>query len=140
LAYGMARQGLLPARLGRIHPRRHTPHVAIAALMIVVLVLALSGDLTALAQATSALLLAVFIVINGALLILKKRPGEPPGQFEVPSFVPAVGIVVCLLILLHVKTRALAIAGILLLVIVLLYALMRPKALTEDQLAEIAED
>src|SRR3990172_9699232 len=36
LLYGMARQGLLPAVLGRVPAKRHTPHVAILTLLVLV--------------------------------------------------------------------------------------------------------
>ena len=54
LLYGMARQQLLPAVLGRVHPRRHTPHIAIFTLLALVLVLALSGGDDAVKQLASA--------------------------------------------------------------------------------------
>jgi APA family basic amino acid/polyamine antiporter len=88
LLYGMARQGLMPAALGRVHPRRRTPHVAILTLLAVVVVLAMSGGADAvrrLADATALLLLSSFIVVNMSLIVLKRRPGEPAGGFEVPA-------------------------------------------------------
>jgi amino acid transporter len=121
LAYGMARQGLLPAALGQVHPRRRTPHVAILTLMALVLVLVMLGDISVLASATSALLLMVFIVINAALIVLKRRPDEPKGAFEVPEFVPAGGIVVCAALLTRAQPKSLGIAAALLAGIVVLY-------------------
>jgi amino acid transporter len=131
LTYGMARQGLLPAPLGRLHPGTRTPHVAILALLAVVVALMLSGDITQLASATVLLLLAVFSLVNIALFILQRRPNEPRGGFEVPSFVPALGALVCLALLLNrVATgdwRAPALAGAVLVAIAALYAVVRPR-------------
>ena len=131
LTFGMARQGLLPAALGRIHPGTRTPYVAIAALFVVVVALMLSGDITQLASATVLLLLAVFALVNIALLVLKRRPGEPRGGFEVPAFVPALGALVCLALLVNrVATgdwRAPALAGAVLVAIAALYAVVRPR-------------
>jgi amino acid transporter len=76
LTYGMARQGLLPAVLGRVHPRTRTPHVAVGALLVVVVALMLAGDIGQLASATVLLLLAVFACVNVALLVLQRRPGR----------------------------------------------------------------
>jgi APA family basic amino acid/polyamine antiporter len=79
------------------------------------------------------LLLLVFTVVNGALFVLKRRRNEKPGRFEVPLFVPALGAVVCLiLIVVRVSTgdwRAPALAGALLLGCLGIYALMRRTAL-----------
>jgi APA family basic amino acid/polyamine antiporter len=121
LIYGMARQGLLPAVLGRIHPKRRTPHVAILCLMAIVMALALAGDISVLAKATAVLLLTVFTVINGALVVLKNRPGEPRGTLEVPMVIPICGMAVCILLLAHARLQELLLAGALLLVIVVLY-------------------
>src|SRR5688572_25316539 len=87
LVYGMARQGFVPAVLGRVHHARRTPHVAIVVLLVIVLVLALVGDISQLASATSLLLLGSFTLVNAALVVLKRRAGEPRGQFEIPTII-----------------------------------------------------
>ena len=131
LTFGMARQGLLPKALGRIHPGTRTPHVAIAVLFVIVVALMLSGDITQLASATVLLLLAVFALVNISLVVLQRRPGEQRGGFEVPSFVPALGALVCLALLLNrVATgdwRAPALAGAVLVAIGALFAVVRPR-------------
>jgi amino acid transporter len=131
LIYGMAHQGLLPLRFGEIHAERRTPHVAILALFLVAMPLALFGTIAELAAATVLLLLLVFAVVNAALFVLKRRPGEKHGYFEIPLAVPALGALVCLvLVVVRVGTgdwRAPAIAGVLLLGAVLIYALVRPR-------------
>ena len=98
LAYGMARLKLLPRALGRVHARRRTPHVAVATLLFIITALMLSGDIAQLASATVLLLLAVFTIINIALLILQRRSGEAKGAFEVPSIVPIGGAIICALL------------------------------------------
>jgi amino acid transporter len=131
LTYGMARQGLLPSVLGRLHEGTRTPYMAILALFVIVVALMLSGDITQLASATVLLLLAVFSLVNLALLVLQRRPDEPRGGFEVPSFVPALGALVCLALLVNrVATgdwRAPALAGAVLVAIAALYAVVRPR-------------
>ena len=148
LLYGMARQGLMPAVFGRIHPTRHTPHVAILILLGVVLVLAMSGGADAvrqLADATALLLLCSFIVVNTSLIVLKLRPGEAPGDFEVPIVVPALGVLVNVTMIIARITsttaggRALAIAGAIIGGIVTLYFIVRPRNVTEKSLAAVDE-
>lgn len=135
LIYGMSRQNLLPDVLGRIHAGRQTPHIAILALLLVLVPLALAGSITELASATVLLLLFVFTVVNAALAVLKLRPGEPKGAFELPLAVPVTGAVVCaILIVFRVATgnwEAPAIAGVLLAGIVVIYAWLRPKPLDD---------
>ena len=132
LIYGMAHQGLLPLRFGDVHAERRTPHVAILALFLVAMPLALFGTIAELAAATVLLLLLVFAVVNAALFVLKRRPGEKRGYFEIPLAVPALGALVCLvLVVVRVGTgdwRAPSIAGFLLLASAVIYAIVRPKA------------
>ena len=132
LVYGLARQGLAPRALGAVHPRRRTPHIAIFALLIIVVVLAISGNVAQLASATSVLLLGVFIFVNAALIILKRRPNEPRGYFEVPLVVPVAGMIACAVILSHAKPPALLTALALLAGIAVLYLIMRPRSVVPE--------
>ncbi|MHA1518215.1 MAG: APC family permease, partial [Alphaproteobacteria bacterium] len=129
LLYGMARQGLLPQLLGKVHIDRRTPHVAILFLFLILVPLALAGTIAELASATVLLLLSVFTVVNGALFILQGRKGEEPGRFEIPRIIPALGAFVCLaLIVVRVLSgdwQAPAIAGALLLGCLAIFVAMR---------------
>jgi amino acid transporter len=131
LIYGMSRQKLLPETFGRVHEGRRTPHIAIVALLALLIPLALLGSIKELASATVLLLLFVFTIVNGALAILQARPGEALGRFEIPRFIPVLGIFVCAaLILVRLMSSdwvAPALAGGLLAGILLIYALLRPK-------------
>jgi amino acid transporter len=99
--------------------------------LLVVVPLALIGTIADLAAATVLLLLAVFAVVNGALFVLKRRPGEPRGYFEISPLVPALGVAVCLILVgVRVVTGDLGapvIAGVLLLGSAGIYALLRPR-------------
>ena len=138
LLYGMSRQGLLPAALGTVHPTRQVPQRAALTLLAVVAGLVMIGDISALAAATSLLLLSAFVVVNTALLVLKGRRDEPIGQFEIPAAVPLLGAVVCLCLiaarLLDPKANpdAPMIAGGIIGISALLYLVMRPKNVVLD--------
>ncbi|MEX2309788.1 MAG: APC family permease [Pirellulales bacterium] len=149
LLYGMARQGLLPAVLGRVHRTRNTPHVAILTLLVMVLILALSGGadgVRTLASATGLLLLFSFMVVNTALIVLKLRPGEPVGAFEVPILVPALGVLINATLIIarltdrEANLRAPIIAGVIVLGVSILYVLIRPKNITEEVLATVEQE
>ena len=131
LIYGMARQGLLPQRLGDVHAARRIPHFAVASLFLVLAPLALLGTIAELAAATVLLLLFVFMVVNGALFILKGRDGERRGRFEIPRAIPAFGALTCLiLIVVRVATgdwQAPALAGALLFGAFALHVLIQRK-------------
>ena len=136
LLYGMARDRHLPRALSRIHPVRRTPYVAIGLIFVVIVLLILWGDISELASATVLLLLLVFSVINSALVILKLRPGEPQGAFELPIAVPALGAVVCF-VMFATRVwagdwRAPMIAGVLLLGVAALRLWTRPHGLAQS--------
>lgn len=125
LTYGMAREGLLPAVLGRVHPVRATPWVAVLVVFALTVALAVSGGVKVLAQTTSLLLLCVFTVLHAALLRLKRRETVPdPEVFRVPAWLPAIGIVLCGGLALQFPAAAYARAGIVLAVGAVLYPLL----------------
>ena len=139
LLYGMSRQGLLPAVLGRVHATRQSPHIAVGVLFVIVSLLILSGGVKQLAESTVLLLLIVFTVVNLSLAVLQRRPGEPRSGFEPPRFVPILGALVCaLLMVVRVQTAitstdknqhtAPLIAGAILLISLALYAVLKPKS------------
>jgi amino acid transporter len=90
--YGMSEAGWLPRWLGRVHPRRRTPHYATALMTAGVLVLALWLPLVTLATATSFLILVVFALIHAALLRVKRRHPAVPGARVYPPWIPAAGL------------------------------------------------
>ncbi len=127
LVYGMANQGLLPKPLARVHEKRRTPYLAVSVLFVLLLILALSGDVSSLAKSTSVLLLCCFILVNTALVILKLRKDEARGSFEIPLFVPILGAIVCACLLVNAQGPELSTAGIILAIIAALYFVLRPK-------------
>jgi amino acid transporter len=129
LIYGMSGQGLLPSLVGRIHTTRRTPHIAIAALLALLLLLAIVGQIADLAAATVLLLLVIFIAVNASLVVLKRRPGEVRGSFEIPLALPIAGVAVCAVLLVtrlaSSDWRAPALAALLLAGILAMYAALR---------------
>ncbi len=130
LLYGMARDKRLPAGIGRVHATRRTPHIAVLIVLAILAALVLIGDIGPLADATVLLMLLVFSIVNIALVILKMRPDEPKGGFEIPTAVPLLGAVVCFaLFAIRVTSgdmTATTIAGVLLAVIGVLYIVVKP--------------
>jgi amino acid transporter len=89
--YGLGRF-LRPLRVfHHAHKRFGTPVLATMLATAVTVTLALSAPLLALAELTSAVLLLVFIAINGALIMLKRGGPPPVGVFVAPGWVPWAG-------------------------------------------------
>lgn len=102
LLYGMARQGVLPQFLGKVHSTRRSPWIAILfstalaiALVVYVNLDTESGIVGSLGGTTALLLLCVFAVVNVSLLVLR-RDKAPADAFRSPTFIPVVGAVLCL--------------------------------------------
>lgn len=95
LVYGMGREGVLPAALGRVHPDRRTPYVAIAFTTLMAFALiTFVGEIPALGGTTALLLLCVFVVVNIAVLILR-RDRVAHEHFRTPTALPILGALSC---------------------------------------------
>lgn len=77
VVYGMAKAGNAPAMLARVHPDRHTPLLATALTVLVIVLLAAWFPLLTLAKATSFVILLVFTLINASLIRLKLSGALP---------------------------------------------------------------
>jgi basic amino acid/polyamine antiporter, APA family len=100
VVYGIARQGDLPAILARVHSRTGTPLIATGCITGLVAPLALVVPLAPLAEGTSLATLAVFALVNLALLQLRYRgaPSNIP-HVTVPIWIPVTGFVTCLVMM-----------------------------------------
>ncbi len=121
LLYGMSNEGILPTVLGGTGTRS-TPLLAIGFTTLLAIVLVVTGDLENLADMTVTLLLLVFITVNVSVLVLRK---DPVGHehFVTPSWIPIVGIGVCILLLTYRDGEVFLRSAILLGVGALLYGL-----------------
>ena len=95
LVYGMSREGVLPPALGKVHPTRRTPYIAIGfTTLLAFALITFVGTVPALGGTTALLLLCVFTVVNVAVLILRRDPVEHE-HFRTPTFLPVVGALTC---------------------------------------------
>jgi len=112
LIYGMARQHVLPPVLGAVHPRRLTPWVAIVfttliafGLIFYVTAFANSDAISVLGGTTSLLLLAVFAMVNVAVLVLRRDVREDGGHFKTPTVLPVFGCLASLYLVTPLSGR-----------------------------------
>lgn len=95
LVYGMSREQVLPEALGKVHPRRRTPYVAVGfTTLLAFALIILVGEIPALAGTTALLLLCVFTVVNVAVLVLR-RDRVAHKHFRAPALLPVLGVVSC---------------------------------------------
>lgn len=86
-----AEDGMLPMALARVHPRFHTPYVAILAVAALMFLLAVSGEFKHLAVMSSASILCVYLAVCLGALKLRYTRDREPGAFRAPGG-PMVGI------------------------------------------------
>ncbi len=126
-----ARQGGLPARFGAVHPRYHTPFVAIAAFALVIFLLAVSGRFQQLAVLASAALLVVYGATVAASVVLRRRDVRAGGKpFRTPGglLVPALAAAIVLWLLAHTTWRERIGVALLIAAASALYAIRRFRA------------
>ncbi|MGW8794288.1 APC family permease [Streptomyces althioticus] len=102
LAYGMAKDGLLPGALTKVLPGRRTPWAAIAVTTGLAMLLALTGSVATLASTLVLLLLIVFLLVNTAVLVLRRDPGETD-HFRTSVVLPVLGIASCVLLATQIE-------------------------------------
>jgi amino acid transporter len=122
IVYGMSREGIVAPAFGRVSKTRRTPWVAIAFTTALAMVLAVTGDLSDLADTTVLLLLLVFAVVNVAVLVLRRDPVDHD-HFRAPSALPVVGAVACVVLAFDKEGAIWARAGMLLGLGLVLWAL-----------------
>ncbi|KAF1078026.1 APC family permease [Methanogenium sp. MK-MG] len=105
ILYGMAKKQTLPAVIAYVHPGRQTPVVAIVGAALISMVFLLPGNIRDVALIANFTLFITFIVINAAVIRLRRTMPDAPRPYRVPGTVgsvpvPAVlGIVTCLFFL-----------------------------------------
>jgi amino acid transporter len=125
LLYGMANERIIPRQFATVHPGRRTPWVSIVFTSVIAIILVASADISLLGGTTALLLLAVFTIVNIAVLVLRKDEVEHE-HFRAPSWTPWVGIVLCGFLATPLSGRPLQqflVAGILLVVGAVLWAI-----------------
>ncbi|MBU8816023.1 APC family permease [Mycolicibacterium goodii] len=133
LIYGMSRQHVLPPVLGVVHPRRLTPWVAIVfttliafGLIFYVSAFANSSAIAVLGGTTSLLLLAVFAMVNVAVLVLRRDVREKGAHFKTPTILPVVGFIASAYLVLPFSGRPVQqyiLAGILIAIGIVLFGI-----------------
>jgi APA family basic amino acid/polyamine antiporter len=95
LVYGMSRERVLPTVLGKVHPARRTPYIAIGFTTLLAFgLITFVGEVPALGGTTALLLLCVFTVVNIAVLVLR-RDRVDHQHFHTPTILPILGALFC---------------------------------------------
>lgn len=93
--YGMSQRRWLPAFLGSVYEKTRTPVNATIVVSTVILILALLFPIENLARTTSFIVLLLFVLVNIALIRLKKIDPAPVGVKVYTIWVPVTGALLC---------------------------------------------
>ncbi|MEP2031388.1 MAG: amino acid permease [Paracoccaceae bacterium] len=96
--YGLADRGHLPELLARVAPKTKTPVMATLVVIGIILVLTKTLPIAVLAERTSQIVLFVFILVNLSLIRLKSKVDQSSECFQVPFFVPILGVITSVLL------------------------------------------
>jgi len=114
LIYGMARQRVLPPVLGAVSPSSRSPWVAVVfttaiAFGVISYVTVFAGDdaIAALGGTTSLLLLAVFAMVNVAVLVLRRDSSAGQTHYRTPALLPFIGCAASLYLVTPLSGRPL---------------------------------
>jgi amino acid transporter len=97
ILYGLSRKAHIPVVFGRVDRRTQTPLFATAFATLAILALALAFPIAALAEWTSRVTLAITVLVCGSLILIKRRgTPAPEGTFIAPMWMPVLGILASL--------------------------------------------
>jgi len=124
--FASARDGLLPGVLATVHPKHHTPHIAILFYAATGCVFSLTGTFKQLAVVASGSILLVYLGVSLAVIGLRRRMGPPSaGQFRIPGglIVPVLSSGVILWLLSQMTaSEAIGVGALLAVTIVICFA------------------
>ncbi|WP_068021514.1 amino acid permease [Nocardia mexicana] len=105
IGFAMGRDGLLPERLGTVHPRWGTPHRVTIIGAVLIALLAAFVPITELSDMVSIGALSAMIIVAVAVPVLRRKRPDLPRPFTVPfsPVLPIVAALACLYLMLNLE-------------------------------------
>lgn len=99
--YGMSEEKLAPTYFYKLHPKYKTPVRTTILTSSLIAILSLFFPIVPLAEATSFVIILIFMIVNVSLVFLKKEYPKPEGVRTFPVFIPYVGLLLCVWFLFY---------------------------------------
>ncbi len=105
--YAMGRDGYLPGRIFRLHPKFKTPYTAVASVGVMILLFTLSGEVEFVAHLANFCFLFALILVNLSVIMMRKKEPRLKRPFKLPwhPIIPLLAIACNVLILAFMSPR-----------------------------------
>ena len=105
VAFAMARDGLLPRRLAKVHPRFGTPHVITAVAGVAIALIAGFVKLETLVELVNIGTLFAFVLVSVGVVVLRRKRPDLPRVFKVPAapVVAVLAVLLCVYLMLNLS-------------------------------------
>jgi amino acid transporter len=128
IVYALSRDNVIPIKaLSKIHKSFATPYVAIIVYATIGFILAISGSFEQLAVIASSSMLILYLGVALSVIKLRKSKNDSYEGFKIPGgwTIPLVAIVTILYFLSNLSTNEMAVTGIVISILSLIYFTMR---------------
>lgn len=121
--YTVSKDGLLPKILAKVHPKKHTPHIATFIIGMLAAVISSTIPLTRLAEIANFGTAITFIMVCVATIYLRYTNPNMHRAFRCPlvPLVPGLGIILFMQIIIGLSVHTWVLAGILMVVLFISY-------------------
>jgi len=94
VSFAMGRDGNLPSRFGKLHPKNQTPSASLIFSGVIIVFAVLALPLASVAAVADILILILFTLVNVAAITLRKKRPDVKRHFITPFFpiIPLIGI------------------------------------------------
>ncbi|MBK5430086.1 amino acid permease [Bacillus sp. TH25] len=139
VSYAMSRDGLLPKRLAKVHPKFKTPFLNTWTTGIIAALISGLIDLNVLAHLVNMGTLSAFVLVAVAVIVMRRTHPDLPRAFKAPlvPFLPALTVIFCLYLMLQLSATAWISFGVWMVIgIVVYFAYSRKRSVLNNSKKE----
>jgi len=101
ILFGLSKQGWIDGHLSEVNAETKTPMLATVVIVGLMILACVALPLLSLARLTSLIVLVIFALVNIALINIKRRHPNHKGLITVPTAIPYLGVISCVVVVLY---------------------------------------